>query len=79
MEINTLPGLNPVISDICIMAETEGLAYNHLINEILYLAAERYEKEGKVLERLNINTAYPIYQTIPVTSVKSDWKANNAS
>jgi len=42
LEINTLPGLNPAISDICIMADAEGLAYNTLILEILYLAAERF-------------------------------------
>ena len=42
MEINTLPGLNPSVSDLCIMAAAEGLPYNTMIDEILYLAAERY-------------------------------------
>ena len=42
LEINTLPGLNPSISDICIMANAEGLDYRILITEILYLAAERF-------------------------------------
>jgi D-alanine-D-alanine ligase len=42
LEINTLPGLNPAISDICIMADAEGLDYNILILEVLYLAAERF-------------------------------------
>lgn len=42
MEINTLPGLNSGISDICIMAAVEGMGYQTLITEILYLAAERY-------------------------------------
>jgi D-alanine-D-alanine ligase len=42
MEINTLPGLNPQVSDLCIMAASEGMAYPVLITEILYLAAERY-------------------------------------
>lgn len=42
MEINTLPGLNPALSDLCIMAAAEGLNYQVLITEILYLAAERY-------------------------------------
>ena len=41
MEINTLPGLNPVLSDICIAAQSEGMAYAQLINEILNLAAAR--------------------------------------
>jgi len=43
LEINTLPGLNPLISDICIMADAEGTDYEVLITEILYLAAQRYK------------------------------------
>ena len=42
LEINTLPGLNPDISDLCIMASAEGLEYNALILEILDLAASRF-------------------------------------
>jgi D-alanine-D-alanine ligase len=42
LEINTLPGLNPSVSDLCIMASAEGMPYEVLISEILYLAAERY-------------------------------------
>ncbi len=42
LEINTLPGLNPEVSDLCIMAKAEGLPYQLLISEILYLAAERH-------------------------------------
>jgi D-alanine-D-alanine ligase len=42
LEINTLPGLNPAVSDLCIMAAAEGVAYEHLITEILYLAAARH-------------------------------------
>jgi D-alanine-D-alanine ligase len=42
MEINTLPGLNPTVSDMCIMARAEGLAYEHLILEILDMAAARF-------------------------------------
>jgi D-alanine-D-alanine ligase len=41
LEINTLPGLNPLISDLCIMAAAEGMTYHDLITEILYLAAGR--------------------------------------
>jgi D-alanine-D-alanine ligase len=41
LEINTLPGLNPSVSDLCIMARAEGLHYTDLINEILDLALER--------------------------------------
>jgi D-alanine-D-alanine ligase len=42
LEINTLPGLNPSVSDLCIMARAENLPYNHLILEILDLAAGRF-------------------------------------
>lgn len=42
MEINTLPGLNPIVSDLCIMAQAEGIPYPDLIAEILDLARERY-------------------------------------
>jgi D-alanine-D-alanine ligase len=42
LEINTLPGLNPKVSDLCIIARAEGVAYQELISEILYLAAERF-------------------------------------
>ena len=42
MEINTLPGLTPNISDLCIMGDAEGLKYETIITEILHLALERY-------------------------------------
>ncbi|MBN1810509.1 MAG: D-alanine--D-alanine ligase [Anaerolineae bacterium] len=42
LEINTLPGLNPIVSDLCIMARAEGLHYTDLIGEILDLATSRY-------------------------------------
>jgi len=51
MEINTLPGLNPLISDLCIMAAAEGMVYDDLITEILYLSAERF---GLPFDRLEI-------------------------
>ena len=51
IEINTLPGLNPLISDLCIMAASEGMVYDDLITEILYLAAERF---GLPFDRLEI-------------------------
>ena len=41
LEINTLPGLNPLASDICIAARAEGIPYQVLVNEILNLALER--------------------------------------
>jgi D-alanine-D-alanine ligase len=51
LEINTLPGLNPIVSDLCIIAQAEGMHYTDLINEILYLAAGRYAYENGVKER----------------------------
>ncbi|MBC7233306.1 MAG: hypothetical protein H5T68_08730 [Chloroflexi bacterium] len=42
LEINTLPGMNPQISDLCIMARAEGMPYTRLVNDILQLAARRY-------------------------------------
>jgi D-alanine-D-alanine ligase len=46
LEINTLPGLNPTLSDLCIMAAAEGMEYTALINEILTLALSRHPQEG---------------------------------
>jgi len=42
LEINTLPGLTPDFSDLCKIADAEGLAYRELILEILYLGASRF-------------------------------------
>lgn len=42
VEINTLPGLNPLVSDMVIVARAEGVPYEMLINEILDLARGRY-------------------------------------
>ncbi len=42
VEINTLPGLRPEFSDMCIIANAEGVSYQTLIAEILGLALERY-------------------------------------
>jgi D-alanine-D-alanine ligase len=42
IEINTLPGLTSNYSDLCIQAATEGIAYEDLILEILYLGASRW-------------------------------------
>lgn len=71
MEINTLPGLNPAVSDLCIMAAAEGMDYEVLITEILYLAAERYQLSGTplsepVLKPVNllqedISQVYPVF------------------
>ncbi len=42
IEINTLPGLTPGYSDLCIEAAAEGISYEDLILEILYLGASRW-------------------------------------
>ncbi len=42
VEINTLPGLRPAFSDMCIIATAEGVSYETLIAEILNLALRRY-------------------------------------
>jgi D-alanine-D-alanine ligase len=42
LEINTLPGLSPGFSDLCVIAKAEGLSYQDLILEILYLGASRF-------------------------------------
>ncbi len=39
IEINTLPGLTPNYSDLCLQAAAEGIEYKDLILDILYLAA----------------------------------------
>jgi D-alanine-D-alanine ligase len=42
LEINTLPGLTPEFSDLCVIAKAEGLTYRDIILEILYLGAARW-------------------------------------
>jgi len=42
MEINTLPGLTPDYSDLCLQAKARGIAYDDLILDILYLGASRW-------------------------------------
>lgn len=42
MEINTLPGLTPDYSDLCLLAKAEGIEYEDLILEILYMGASRW-------------------------------------
>jgi D-alanine-D-alanine ligase len=42
IEINPLPGLTPGYSDLCIQANSQGIAYADLILEILYLGASRF-------------------------------------
>jgi len=43
LEINPLPGLSPVISDLVIEAEAEGIHHPELVNMILEAALKRYQ------------------------------------
>jgi D-alanine-D-alanine ligase len=43
LETNTLPGLTPMYSDLCLEAAAEGIAYEDLILDILYLGASRWK------------------------------------
>jgi D-alanine-D-alanine ligase len=45
LEVNPLPGLHPVRSDLPIMARLAGIAYDELLGSIVTAAKERYEKE----------------------------------
>jgi D-alanine-D-alanine ligase len=69
IEINTLPGLTPGYSDLCIQAASEGIPYTDLILEILYLGASRWglmpprdispfqkKKTGTISCKTNINS-----------------------
>jgi D-alanine-D-alanine ligase len=42
LEINPLPGLTPNYSDLCLIANADGISYEDLIMEILYLGASRW-------------------------------------
>jgi D-alanine-D-alanine ligase len=42
IEINTLPGLTANYSDLCLQSQAEGIRYEDLILEILYLGASRW-------------------------------------
>ena len=42
MKINPLLGLSPDYSDLCVQAAAEGIRYEDLFLEILYLAAGRW-------------------------------------
>jgi D-alanine-D-alanine ligase len=42
IEINTLPGLTPDYSDLCLQAKAEGICHQDLVLDILYLGASRW-------------------------------------
>ena len=65
IEINTLPGLTPDFSDLCVIANAEGLSYTDLILEILYLGASRFDLVEPTPQRghepIRIQAAVPQY------------------
>jgi len=65
IEINTLPGLTPDFSDLCVIANAEGLSYNDLILEILYLGASRFNLVEPIQQHemgsIRIRAAVPEY------------------
>jgi D-alanine-D-alanine ligase len=58
MEINTLPGLSPGFSDLCVISKADNLSYEDLILEILYLGASRY---GMLSPRTNME-----FEAVPI-------------
>lgn len=71
IEINTLPGLTPEFSDLCVISKAAGISYNELILEILYLGASR---NGLLCDSLSgqvENLAVPLKETIPILRAKS--------
>lgn len=66
IEINTLPGLTPDFSDICVMANAAGIGYQDLILEILYLGASRF---GMLTSEWQINQSsveFPVVEQVRV-------------
>lgn len=59
LEINTLPGLTPDFSDLCVISRAEGITYRELVLEILYLGASRWGL-------MPANGAQPFTAPIPV-------------
>jgi D-alanine-D-alanine ligase len=64
IEINSLPGLSPGFSDLCVIANAEGVSYAELILEILYLGASRYGLLPVGIEALPIELRMPSYTPI---------------
>lgn len=62
MEINTLPGLTPDFSDLCVITKTAGMEYKDVILEIIYLSASRYG----MMEDITTPVYVPDMQTNPV-------------
>lgn len=68
IEINSLPGLSPGFSDLCVISQAEGLTYTDLILEILYLGASRF---GLLQSACEDRVSLPVPQSVSV-SMHSD-------
>ncbi len=62
LEINTLPGMTPNFSDLCVIANADGITYQNLILEILYLGASRF---GMLPKRSEPNIYGPLVMPVP--------------
>jgi D-alanine-D-alanine ligase len=75
LEVNPLPGISPVYSDLCIMASLLGVSYGALIRRILEAATARLGLEGKEPSR---NKVY-ITRTHPPRQIASAPAATDQS
>lgn len=55
IEINSLPGLTPGFSDLCVIANAEGITYEQLILEILMLGASRFQLLEQTVEPISVH------------------------
>jgi len=64
LEINSLPGLSPGFSDLCVIANAAGISYTDLILEILYLGASRFGLlvAPEYLEPIRLETLQPSHR-----------------
>lgn len=65
IEINTLPGLTPAFSDLCLIANAENITYTDLILEILYLGASRWgmlEAHEMISSLKKMNSSHVVYR-----------------
>jgi D-alanine-D-alanine ligase len=79
LEINTLPGLTPGFSDLCVLANAGGISYQELILEILYLGASRFgliekaeevETEMAQMHAMNTMQRERVHQRQPVAAFR---------
>ncbi|MCE1255029.1 MAG: hypothetical protein LWX83_15965, partial [Anaerolineae bacterium] len=65
LEINILPGMTPDFSDLCVIAKADGISYQELILEVLYLGASRF---GMLPKRSEPNVYGPVM--MPVSAIR---------